>query len=67
MSLGEFLAKKTTEAAWVELVCEKKGSFKYARHAKRSARKIAKRGGPKLKAYKCPHCGRYHLTKRRKR
>ena len=42
-------------------VCPTSGQrgFRSADHARRSAR----RAGNRLRAYRCPDCGRYHVTK----
>lgn len=43
-------------------VCKRKKGYATRKQAKHIARKCLSRNNVKLTAYKCPHCGFFHLT-----
>jgi hypothetical protein len=43
-------------------MCRDKVAFPKAVRAEASARKIVEVGGPPMRAYSCPSCGKWHLT-----
>ena len=49
--------KKTTKR-----MCESKKSFYSTQSAARAAANIRRSGGPVMRWYECPHCGKWHFT-----
>lgn len=43
-------------------VCARKVSYRSEDQAKHAMSRIHQAGGPKMRPYRCPFCGRFHLT-----